>query len=281
VSPARELPFEKWEGLGNDFIVIGRDEGTEAALSDECIRQLCDRRLGIGADGILLVQEGAALRMLVRNADGSRPEMCGNGLRCVVGWLAGRAQGDALATVEVDTDAGPRRCEIVESSADRFEVRVEMGVARPLPDLEVDVDGDSTRWAMIDVGNPHAIRFDVDLAELPRLGPVVATAPSQGTNVELCRVVRAKTGDVEIEVAVWERGVGPTRACGTGACAVGAAACAAGLADYGRAMVVRLPGGPLNIEVDERTQAVTMTGPARRVFRGTTTRLDRTARQRS
>jgi len=271
VNADRELTFEKWQGLGNDFIVVAHEDVPEGALSDERVRQLCDRRLGIGADGILLVRNGAELGMLVRNADGSRPEMCGNGLRCVVGWLAGRGRIDLHSAVEVKTDAGPRRCEIVESIAGGYEVRVQMGIANARPDLEVRVDGEPTRWAMIDVGNPHAIRFDVDLVELSRLGPAVATAPPQGTNVELCRVARAPDERVEIEVAVWERGVGPTRACGTGACAVAAAACAAGLADYGRTMIVRLPGGPLQIEVDEQTRAVTMTGPARCVFRGTTT----------
>lgn len=272
MSASHELAFEKWQGLGNDFIVVAEDELGGRALSDDSVRQLCDRRLGVGADGVLLVRGGAEPRpsMLVRNADGSRPEMCGNGLRCVVGWLAARsAQSISDGVVQIQTDAGPRRCEIVEQDRGDFEVRVDMGAARRLPDLEVQVGGRSTRWTMIDVGNPHAIRFDLELEDLEDYGPTVATAPPDGTNVELCRVSSLPGGQKQIDVAVWERGVGPTRACGTGACAVGAAACAAGLAPYGREMIVRLPGGPLRIHVDEETRRVTMTGPARRSFHGT------------
>ena len=118
--------FEKWEGLGNDFVLL-TDAGD---LDDETVRRLCDRRRGVGADGVLLVSTGGARpRMIVRNADGSRPEMCGNGLRCVAAHLAERDLGGELV---IDTDAGPKRC-AVRGEPGQVEVEIEMGTARRGP----------------------------------------------------------------------------------------------------------------------------------------------------
>jgi diaminopimelate epimerase len=250
--------FEKWQGLGNDFIVLtdlGRD------LTDAEVQRLCDRRFGIGADGVLLV-ETKPPRMIVRNADGSRPEMCGNGLRCVVGRLANLAAGGHLS---VTTDAGERACFIADAApGGAFEVEVDMGVARPGPDLVAVLDGREHRFLTMDMGNPHAITFaPYDDRAVDVIGPAVATMPPAGTNVEFCRAEPSR-----IAVTVWERGVGRTLACGTGACAVAAAACDTGRARFGEAVVVALPGGDLTITVAPGTRAVRMRGPARRVFTG-------------
>ena len=115
------MRFEKWQGLGNDFIV------TDVAVAPAQAVRLCDRRRGIGADGVLYVDR-SDLRMVVINADGSRPEMCGNGLRCIAGWLeeAGLAHGETT----VETDAGPRACTITKRGAGRYDVRAFMGEAR-------------------------------------------------------------------------------------------------------------------------------------------------------
>jgi diaminopimelate epimerase len=255
--------FEKWEGLGNDFVVL-RDLGR--ALSDDEVRALCDRRFGIGADGVLLVETGgAAPRMIVRNADGSRPEMCGNGLRCVVGHLAQSAAGGQLV---VATDAGDKACRVIEGRDGAFEIDVDMGVARPGPDLVATLGGREHRFRTIDMGNPHAITFEAyDERAVDAIGPAVATLPSGGTNVEFCREERGGAAP-RIAVVVWERGVGRTLACGTGACAVAAAACDTGRARFGAPVVVALPGGELAITVAPETRAVRMRGPARRVFTG-------------
>ncbi len=250
--------FEKWEGLGNDFVLL-RDTG--AVLDDGAVRRLCDRRFGVGADGVLLVEAGAhgPPRMIVRNADGSRPEMCGNGLRCVAGHLLQEA-----GTLVVATDAGERACEVRRTGDDGVEVSVDMGVARAGADLVASFGGREHRFATIDMGNPHAITFEpFDEGLVDALGPLVAALPSGGTNVEFCR--GAAGG---ISVVVWERGVGRTLACGTGACAVAAAACDAGRASFGVPVAVSLPGGALEITVAPGTRAVRMRGPARRVFSG-------------
>ncbi|UQA61482.1 diaminopimelate epimerase [Polyangium aurulentum] len=262
-----ELRFEKWEGTGNDFVLVE----TEAELPTETIRALCDRHRGIGADGILFVS-GAVTgkpRMIVRNADGSRPEMCGNGLRCVAAFLARKSDAGALE-LTIATDAGDKRCAVRAIRGDGYEVAVDMGHARLGPPLEVAIDGTAHRFTTVDVGNPHAITFAPhEDADLDRIGPVVATTPPGGTNVELCRMRSSPSGG-SIEVAVWERGVGRTLACGTGACAVAAAACEEGRMPFGQPIEVLLPGGPLEITVDA-SRALRMKGPARRVFGGEVT----------
>jgi diaminopimelate epimerase len=266
------VAFEKWEGLGNDFVLVEEDA---SAWSDERVRAVCDRRRGVGADGVLFVGrggEGRPPRMIVRNADGSRPEMCGNGIRCVAGYLA--AHGGFQGAITIESDAGPRRCEVrdVRQSLPRgahadFEVAVEMGAARVEGTLVMVIEGRTHAFTRGDVGNPHAITFEpYDDAAIDRVGPRVATFPPGGTNVEFCRLVRGERP--RVDVVVWERGVGRTLACGTGACAVASAACAAGYFAYGAEVPVRLPGGELSITVTKGSFATIMRGPARRVFTG-------------
>jgi diaminopimelate epimerase len=266
--------FEKWEGLGNDFVVLS---GLRSALDDATVRRLCDRRFGIGADGVLLVEErgpGPA-RMIVRNADGTRPEMCGNGLRCVAGFL-----GKSGAVI-VATDAGEKACEVRETGEGTVDVLVDMGEARRGEDLVAVAGGREHRFLTVDMGNPHAVSFEdhgapSDEEALDTLGPLVSRLPPGGTNVELCRLLPVTVGGdspppaqpVRISVLVWERGVGRTLACGTGACAVAVAACDTGRSRFGAPITVTLPGGPLEITVTAGTLAVRMRGPARRVFSG-------------
>lgn len=253
------LAFEKWQGLGNDFVVVhGDDPGPARAAG------LCDRRRGVGADGVLaLREEGDAVRMIVRNADGSRPEMCGNGVRCVVGHIAAR-RGLEAGELVVLSDAGPRRCGFERTPGGAFLVTVAMGRAR----YEGPVAAPETEgrpFARVDMGNPHAVSFApfVD-ADLDRVGPRLERATPGGVNVELCRLVSPR----RIEVVVWERGCGRTLACGTGACAVAAAAVVEGRSEAGASIEVVLPGGPLAIVVAPNSLEVTMTGPAELAFVG-------------
>jgi len=263
------LRFEKWEGLGNDFVVVD-----DATISAEEARRLCDRRLGVGADGVLVVRRRHA-RMEVWNADGSRPEMCGNGLRCVAAYLVTR--GAPADVLRIQTDAGERRCEVAKVGAGagagagehRYEVAVDMGRARIGEPLVVGVDGREHRFLGVDVGNPHAITFEPYAEEeIDVIGPRVSTAPPGGVNVEFCRAHGERGQTRRIDVVVWERGVGRTLACGTGACAVAAAACELGLAPFEVPLEVALPGGALLISVEAGTRALLMRGPARRVFAG-------------
>jgi diaminopimelate epimerase len=246
--------FAKYEGLGNDFIVLDHE------ISHEEAARLCDRRFGVGGDGVLLVlpprDPSAVARMKVINADGSVPEMCGNGLRCVALHVA-QKDGDVV----IDTDAGLRLCTVQGDM-----ITVGMGIVKLLGDRTIEVERTPVTVSVADVGNPHAVMFGLfSRREVDDLGPRIAThtAFPSGTNVEFARVEPE-----QIELVVWERGVGVTHACGTGACATVAVACAKKLVPYGKAVGVHLPGGRLEITVEADGRAI-MRGPARRVFHGT------------
>jgi diaminopimelate epimerase len=262
---AAAVTFDKYEGLGNDFIVVRASD--ERDVPPDRAPALCDRRFGIGADGVLVVlpprRAGCDARMRVINADGSVPEMCGNGIRCVALHLA-RERGVREAELRIDTDSGDCACrvEVVEGGA---RVEVDMGIVRALGPRSIDVGGKTLTVEVADAGNPHAILFGAfGRGDVESLGPRIATHRDfpRGTNVEFALV--AASG---IDLVVWERGVGITMACGTGACAAAAVACQNGLLGYGAPIAVRLPGGRLDLSVSENGK-VTMTGPARRVYSG-------------
>lgn len=267
MTERQTIAFEKWQGLGNDFILV-----SERALDDAQVRALCDRRLGVGADGVLLIDQGDRdrPRMTVRNADGSRPEMCGNGLRCVAGFLGEQlGEGATPRAMVVATDAGERPCALRRNGPGDWEVEVDMGRAVVDGELEVPFEGRVVRFASVDMGNPHMVTFDaVSPAERDRLAPRVERLPPRGTNVELCALREGGGGVPVIELVVWERGVGYTQACGTGACAAVVAAARATLVPFGAPVRVELPGGALEIAVERGTLAVSMKGPARRAFTG-------------
>jgi diaminopimelate epimerase len=264
MSPAGR--FDKYEGLGNDFVVVeARDPD---AISPERARRLCDRRFGIGADGVLLLlpasASSAVARMRVINSDGSIPEMCGNGLRCAALHLA-RQRGVEKGELTVETDAGPRACAIERQDGVAM-VLCEMGAAKVGEDVLVDLGGERISLTRANVGNPHAVSFVFPSeGEFARLGPPLSTAPAfaEGANIEFARW----TGEV-LEVKVWERGAGATLACGTGACAAVAVAYAKRVLTAPGPVKVRLPGGDLFVTVDPETSIATLRGPARHVFSG-------------
>jgi diaminopimelate epimerase len=262
----RPLGFDKYEGAGNDFLLVEVD--SEAAVSPAEASELCDRHYGVGGDGVLLIlpaaKSGRRARMVVRNADGSRPEMCGNGLRCVALLLAER---DGLERTEyvLETDAGDRRA-LVERRGAEARVTLGMGKGQLGGSRRFVVKGREQEFLDVSMGNPHAIAFveGVTEAEIDVFGPEISQHTPGGTNVEV--VSPRPAGG--FSVLVWERGVGRTLACGTGAAAVAVAAATAGRAPFGRPMVVELPGGELNLTVTEGSLDVTLEGPARHVFSG-------------
>lgn len=281
------VKFWKLQGLGNDFALIDARALPLEPLTDAAPR-LCDRHFGVGGDGLLLWSGSvAAPRMTVVNADGSVPEMCGNGLRCFVKWLADHQLPEA-AEVTVQTGAGALRCAVERGPDGRVtQVQVAMGqaqwqpaqvplhadqplLAAALPDLPQPLDGPPLRWTALATGNPHLVTFDrVSAAERLRLGPLLsghARFPRQ-INVEFASLVAGADGPA-IHVDVFERGCGWTLACGTGATATVHAAARLGLVPVGQPVAVRLPGGWLSIAVDAEGSA-TMRGPAREVFEGT------------
>lgn len=268
-----ELRVWKYVGTGNDF-VLTHDPDDLRPLEPEDVAALCDRRLGIGADGVIRVtadRDGGPF-MDYRNADGSLAEMCGNGLRCVARFL--QEVAGANDPLEVRTRAGVKRTEVLPDGR----VRVDMGepnftkAAIPMrgPAWEtflrepIDLGGGVTLTASaLSMGNPHLVLFlddDPDRYHVSHIGPVLERDDRfpEGTNVEFARV-----SDGRIAARVWERGSGETMACGSGACAVAVAAEEAGLA--GPSSVVAFPGGLLQVEraADGR---VLLTGEATRVF---------------
>jgi diaminopimelate epimerase len=257
--------FEKYEGLGNDFLVVETDD--QVAITPQQAVTLCDRHFGVGADGVLLLlparEAGADARMRVLNADGSVPEMCGNGVRCVALHVA-RARGVRHGTVRIETDAGLRACEVHDDGLSG-RVTVDMGRVAVLGDRSLDIEGRRVTLTAADAGNPHAILLGAfSRTDVEHLGPRLSKHPSflRGTNVEFANPTRDG-----IDLVVWERGAGLTLACGTGACATAAVACSKDLAKRGVPLLVHLPGGSLEVTIDDEDRA-TMTGPARHVFSG-------------
>lgn len=263
--------FDKYEGLGNDFLVVDAQASDAQAITPARVKALCDRRFGVGGDGVLLVlpptTAGARARMRVLNADGSVPEMCGNGLRCVAVHLA--RLGGAGSFV-VDTDAGPKTCLVEVTSggageAGHAQVTVDMGRVEVTESISLEVAGETWPFRLASAGNPHAITVrPAARATIEKVGPLVerhARFPA-GTNVEFA-VYRGR----EIDLVVWERGVGITHACGTGACATVAVGVADGLCPMDEEVVVHLPGGDLGVRVTREGHAI-MRGPARRVYSG-------------
>ena len=261
--------FAKYEGLGNDFLVLDAGQWPEETVTPALARRLCDRHRGVGGDGLLWVDRAGLadgrVRLVILNADGSRPEMCGNGVRCVAAWLVDRGELAVGAGLVVDSDAGPRPVRVRAVREGVAEVEVAMGRAAVTPaPSAVDVGGARVAVRAVDMGNPHGVVFAPtdDAMALVRAVTALPEFP-QGVNVEL---VAPEAGG--FRVRVHERGVGWTQACGTGACAVAAAAVAEGRWRAGEAATVRLDGGALVIVVAAESWEVTMTGPARRAFEG-------------
>jgi diaminopimelate epimerase len=273
------LPFVKLHGTANDFVYVDAREGLPADPAVIAAR-VCDRHTGVGADGLILllpaIATDADARMVIYNADGSRPEMCGNGIRGFAKFVYDRGivRKDTLA---VETDAGVKtlRCEVANGRVAR--VAVDMGTPEwrgpQIPvaaegeviDHPLEVDGRTYTVTCVSMGNPHCVVFldDVARLDLPVLGPGFERHPffPRRVNTEFIRVVSKE----RLEMRVWERGAGETMACGTGACAAAVAAARTGRA--ARRVVVALPGGELTIDwrADDH---VVMTGGAVEVFEG-------------
>ncbi|WP_370248040.1 diaminopimelate epimerase [Nocardioides sp.] len=266
-------PFLKGHGIRNDFVILPDPDGSvHGDLPLERVRALCDRRAGIGGDGVLRVvrrpeAEGGRWFMDYRNADGSLAEMCGNGIRVFGRYLAQAGLVDPATAVEVDTRDGVKVLTFSGGAADG-EITVDMGVPRLLGPTEVGVGERRYDALGVDVGNPHAVAFVDDLAEAGTLREAPWHDPAffpAGVNVEF--VVRR--GEHHVAMRVHERGSGETEACGTGACAVMVAVAEADGTPPEVDYRIDLLGGTLTIR---RTAAghVLMTGPAVVVAGGTT-----------
>ena len=256
---AFEVKVTKMHGARNDFVIIDRRNDGRADLV-RFAKLACDRRAGIGADGVIAIESSsvADARMRTINADGSEAEMCGNGVRCAARWLDEAGEG---ARVTFETEAGLISTEIVSRGAE-YAVRVAMGRPVISNDILRQAQDDNGEW-FVDLGNPHVVlvRSSVEGVDLEAIAEELQKDSQfpDGTNVHVVALQDRRT----IRVAHWERGVGLTMACGTGAVASAAVAIASGRASS--PIEVFVPGGRLVVEWDGTGNAY-LTGPAVRVF---------------
>lgn len=263
------MRLTKHHGLGNDFLVL-LDPSDSHPVDAALARSLCDRHTGVGADGVIRATPAAAgstaqVRMDLLNADGSRAEMSGNGIRCLAQALVLGHWPDLTSEITIGTDAGPRVVTVHrQDDPVTHSLSVAMGPARVAGDAPEWADGAVARAALVDMGNPHLVldlsaagSAAADEVDLVTLGETVNAKIAGGANVHLVTA----TGDGGLAVRTYERGVGPTQACGTGACASAAAARAWGL--VGDRVPVDMPGGRAEVQLGPSPgdQAV-LRGPA-------------------
>ncbi|HYE86568.1 MAG TPA: diaminopimelate epimerase [Vicinamibacterales bacterium] len=263
------LPIAKAHAYGNDFLFVPA-EHAEGLKLDELSRRLCNRYSGVGGDGVIyyaMAPDGTA-RMKLINTDGSPSELSGNGLRCLAALVLYRrelAGEPPIDQVRVDSEAGWKALTLIGREAGRFTFCAAMGQPERVAEETIDAAGETLRVSTLAIGNPQCVALLKELPDLPRfnrLGPALSTHPrfAEGTNVEFA-VIEAPD---RVRILIWERGVGPTHASGTGACASAIAAIAHGGA--ARDIRVIAPGGTQRVEW--REDGVYLTGWAEVVFDG-------------
>jgi diaminopimelate epimerase len=265
------LELLKAHAYGNDFLYLAVDD-LERPDGPGLARQLCERHTGVGADGLILYRTtdaGAAMRLY--NADGSYSEVSGNGVRglaAVCCWRRVRAATPAPASLVITTDAGDKAVSVLSAEPPRFVCRTSMGHPADVRLATIDVGGTAVEAVVLRVGNPQCVVLEhaLDEARSRRLGAALERHPffPQGTNVEFACVEHAGL----VRILIWERGVGPTMASGTGACAAAVAAISYGGAD--RDVTVASPGGSQRVEW--RDDGLHLTGWAEVVWEGRWTR---------
>ena len=274
------MKFTKWQGCGNDFLLIDCRE-KELADYGAFAKKSCDRHFGVGGDGVLVIlnSDKADFRMRIFNADGSEAEMCGNGIRCFARYLYDHHITDKKKFT-VETGAGILVPEIVEKDGVVTGVRVDMGEPvleadkipmagygnRRVVNEPVEVAGRKWNITGVSMGNPHCVVFvdDIKTTPIEEVGPIfeVQERYPKKTNTEFVQVLDRQ----HMRMRVWERGAAITLACGTGACATLTAAVLNGKTD--RRAEITLDGGKLDIEWSEKDNHIYMTGPAVQVFAG-------------
>ena len=255
------MEFIKVHAYGNDFLLLSSVDAARVNDLPDLARRVCHRHHGIGADGMMTVDETAAgARTRLFNADGSRSELSGNGVRCVAAWLAHTRGLDPGQHVLIETEAGTKKVEMLSSDKLSYTCRASMGHPSDLREEEIDLASEPIKAVVLRVGNPQCVVLGppTHLTEerLHSVAARLAVHPffPEGTNVELATV---ETPD-RVRILIWERGVGPTEASGTGACASAVAAAAFGGAD--RACDVISPGGTQRVEWTD--DGILLTGQA-------------------
>lgn len=275
------MEFTKMHGLGNDFIVVAGEQKLPENAPELAV-ELCNRFFGIGADGLvyILPSTKADFMMRIINSDGSEAEQCGNAIRCVAKYLYDHGMIDKEEVTIQTIGAGAQKVQLTVEGGKVGKVRVDMGQpilkglqvpttvdADIVKDYPIETDGREFRFTAVSMGNPHCVIYVDDAVnfDLQTWGPKLEKHPlfPKKVNVEFVTVRSRDYADMR----VWERGAGPTLACGTGACATLVSSVLNGLTD--RRATVSLKGGDLFIEWDEADNHVYMTGPAQEVFTGT------------
>ncbi|QTH45992.1 diaminopimelate epimerase [Cohnella sp. LGH] len=274
------MEFTKMHGLGNDFIVVAGEQALPDHAAELAVR-LCDRFFGIGADGLvyILPSERADFRMRIINSDGSEAEQCGNAIRCVAKYVYDNGLASASELTIETLGAGVQPVKLTIEDGQVVQVTVDMGKpilngrdvpttidANPVIAYPVEVDGREFKFTAVSMGNPHCVIYVDDASgfDLSTWGPKLEKHPlfPRKINVEFATV----NSRDQVDMRVWERGAGPTLACGTGACATLVSSVLNGLTD--REATISLAGGDLRIRWDEVSDRIYMTGPAAAVYTG-------------
>lgn len=259
------LPFAKAHAYGNDFLYV-RADALPASDLPSVARRLCDRHRGMGADGLILYHptpSGATMTLL--NADGSKAELSGNGLRGLAALLARDRRDPVGSALVIETTAGPRRLDLEAVEANRYRFSADMGQPSDLRQEALEAAGEHVTVSVLSVGNPQCVALGPlpDAERFARLGPALERHPffPHGTNVEFAHVETPE----RVRILIWERGVGPTESSGTGSCAAAVASAAHGGAS--RAVDVIAPGGTQRVEWTDA--GVRLTGWAEIIADGT------------
>ena len=262
----QQLHFTKMQGLKNDFVVLdGLTQRLDHLEFSLLAQKLCHRRLGIGADGLIVIAESSQsdIKMIFYNADGSEAEICGNGIRCLARFVYEKKiiEKDVFS---LETKAGVKVPALLLDQGLFKAVEVDMGTAKIEERLNLNYESKEIKVHSINMGNPHAVVFveHLDVFDIEHLGPFLQRFFPKGVNVELVQIDQPH----HAKVRVWERGVGRSQACGTGACAVLVAGHDQGLLNT--QAEIELEGGSLNIEWQGSGKKVIMTGPAEHIFDG-------------
>ena len=275
------MKFTKMHGLGNDYVYVNCFE-EKIDNPPAVARFVSDRHFGIGSDGLIMINPSktADFEMEMYNADGSRGEMCGNGIRCVAKYVYDYGLTDKTQ-ISVETLGGIKYLDLTVEDGKVSLVKVDMGKPELEADLipiisereqvidePIEVDGKEYHMTGVSMGNPHAVVYidDVKGLDIEKIGPLFETHPCfpDRVNTEFSRVL----DDHTVEMRVWERGAGETLACGTGACAVAVASILNGYVVKDQPVTIKLLGGDLEIFWDQQKNTVFMTGPAEVVFDG-------------
>lgn len=275
------MKFTKMQGCGNDYVYVnGFVEKLDCEAKPDIVRRLSDRHFGIGGDGVIFINpsEIADFEMEMFNADGTRAQMCGNGIRCVAKYVYDYGLTDKTS-LTIESFGAIKYIDLTVENGKVSLVRVNMGapilIAKDVPvlseneqviDEEIEVEGNVYRMTCVSMGNPHAIVYmdDVKDLDIEKIGPFFENHKRfpERVNTEFVKVIDRNT----VEMRVWERGTGETLACGTGCCAIAVACILNGLTDS--KVTVKVLGGELLCEWDREANLVYMTGPAVSVFDG-------------